>query len=162
MNRLLALLIFTMLTGGCATFDKSNPAGPQEHVFNAPYEQVWRAVQLATAKYPRKIDDIESGLLETETMKADQGWEPPFLKSHKSGGYRRHIQVRLIKGDFEGTPAIKVVVTKSAEILHDFFTEAEAVPSDGLEEKVILYRVDRELQIDQAIQKAIKKKKGES
>lgn len=148
------------LVTGCATNDLEEvpKTPPPEQVFRAPYEQVWRATQLAMSRYPRKIDDQESGVLETETQKGDRGWQPAFDKAKRSSGYRQFIRVLLIKGHFDGQPAVRVVVNKQIELLRSFFNEPEKLESDRFEEKMILYRIERELKIEQAIQRSVKRK----
>jgi hypothetical protein len=62
----------------------------------------------------------------------------------------------LAKGKVEGREGIRVTINKNIEKKRDFFSEAEVLPTDGLEEKVIFYRMERELIIDEALKKAAK------
>jgi hypothetical protein len=58
------------------------------------------------------------------------------------------------KGKTEGRESTRVTVEKKIERLRDFFSEADPLPSDGLEEKVIFYRIEREIVIADALKKA--------
>jgi hypothetical protein len=49
-----------------------------------------------------------------------------------------------------------VNIAKLIERKRDFFSDPEILPSDGIEEKVIFYRMERELIIDEALKKALK------
>ncbi len=95
--------------------------------------------------------------METEVLKGSQAWSPPQATEPPTGGFSYRLLIRVIKGNLSGKLAHKVAVAKSAQIQRDFFSEPESMGSDGLEEKVILYRIDRELQIDRALKRANKR-----
>ena len=57
----------------------------------------------------------------------------------------------------ERKAATKVTLTKDVTLQSDFFSDPKFLPSDGLEEKTILYRIGREIQIERALAKAQKK-----
>jgi hypothetical protein len=58
------------------------------------------------------------------------------------------------KGKTEGRESTRVTIDKRMEILRDFFSEPETIESDGLEEKMIFYRIERELIIQDALKRA--------
>lgn len=154
------LATLTMSLLGCAVFEEKagpKPVGlPQEKIFYGQFEDVWRATQLALQEptsYPLRINNMDTGIFETEMIKGSQVWRPPGAAEVNGGGYAYRIIVRVIKGNTNGKQAYKVTVQKEMQIQRDFFSEPEKIPSDGLEEKVILYRVDREMQIDRAIRR---------
>lgn len=62
------------------------------------------------------------------------------------------LTIRVIKGaPLAGKPATKVTIVKDSQLQQDFFSDPRSQPSDGLEEKSILYRISREIQIERAI-----------
>ncbi len=128
--------------------------GPREDVFVGSYDSIWRATQLAVQKYSIKINNYELGVIETEAIDANRGWTNPFdaKKGHSSILYR--LVVKVIKGRREGKQAHKVKVLKEISRARDFFSDDESLPSDGWEEVAILYRIQRELEIELALQKA--------
>lgn len=130
---------------------------PVVQVFFAKYEEVEAALKLAMLKYPQRVDNTEAGIFETDYVKGDGRFKPPNKQMEYSSGYRYRILIRLVRGKTEAKPAVKVVVLKQIEQVHDFFSEANQLPSDGLEEAVILYRIGRELQINKALQRATEK-----
>ncbi|MCB0362431.1 MAG: hypothetical protein KDD35_06905 [Bdellovibrionales bacterium] len=148
--------IFPIISG-CALFaDNKEPPpsfGPREQVYYAEFDQVWRATQIALSKYPIKINNLDLGILETDTVKGYKAWMPPH-KSSASGGLSYNINVRVVKGGVENRPAVRVTIIKEIELKRDFFAEVQRLPSDGLEERSLLYRIGRELQIDRALKKA--------
>ena len=151
--------LFTLvLLSGCATSEHSYDGfSPISKVYNEEFEIVWRAAQLALQKYPMRVNNIDTGLLETDWVKGYEIWKPPIKPKVKAAGARYKIIVRTIKGKSQGEVAIKVSLQKKIEKKRDFFAEVEKPASDGLEEKSILYRIGREIQIDSALQMAQEK-----
>lgn len=156
-SRGLALVI---LLAGCAIFESPKPAtsfSPKQRVYYADFDQVWRATQIAMTQYPMYINNIDKGLLETEVIRGYHVWTPPFAPDSSTGGLRYRLSLRVVKGRSRKKTAIKVTIIKTIEKRKDFFSKPVPLPSDGLEEESILYRIKRELQIERALQRAQKK-----
>jgi hypothetical protein len=130
--------------------------GPKQKVFYAPYDQVWRAAQLAMAKYYMSVNNMDTGVLETDFIKGADGWKAPDATKDPSSGVRYKITLRLVKGKSGSRPSVRAAVSKKLEIQRDFFSDSETLNSDGLEEMIILYRIDRELTIENALKRAQK------
>ena len=124
---------------------------PENHVFYDEYDSVWRAIQLAVRKYPVRLNNIESGILETDYIKGDKIFVDPSEGGPPPSAARYKINIRAIKGKDEGKGAVKVVITKVTEIQPDFFTGFKEIPTDGLEERTIMYRVGRFLDLDKKL-----------
>ncbi len=154
--------IFTLLSG-CSHFAPESVKKDKEviinkQIFAAPYDKVWRAAQIVIAHYSIEINNMDLGVIETQFIKGPDGWHSPHIEKKYSGGYRYKISLRIIKGQLRGQDAVQVIALKTPEVKRDFFSTTEKIESDGLEEKSILYRIARELEIEQAIEKAQKKK----
>lgn len=126
-----------------------------QKVFYFSYDSVWRASQLAL-KYPIAINNMDNGVLETDFIKADDGFLAPASSHMPSSGIRYKITLVLVKGKVDGKESVRVTVGKVIEKKRDFFSDPESLVSDGLEEMVIFYRIERELVIDEALKKAVK------
>lgn len=126
-----------------------------QKIFYFPYDGVWRAAQLAL-KYPIAINNMDNGVLETDLIKADDGFLAPGEARTPSSGVRYKITLVLAKGKVDGRESVRVTVSKSIEKKRDFFSDPETLVSDGLEEMTIFYRIERELLIDEALKKAAK------
>jgi hypothetical protein len=152
-----AVLSAMMIAGafGCAETQIVDPPikEPESKVFMDEYEKVWRAIQLALRKYPVRINNIDSGILETDYIKGDKLFQEPNAKPRP--GLRYKITIRVVKGKLEGRTAVKVTSFKSAEIQPDFFSGFQPVPSNGLEETAILYRIGRYLEMEKLATKAL-------
>ncbi len=161
--RFFLLIVIGLALGGCTTatekLEKKLKVGePVVEVYNAKYEEVETALKQAMLRYPQRVDNTEAGIFETDFVKGEARFKAPHkLNEEFSSGYRYRILVRLVRGNKEGRGAVKVVVLKQIELARDFFATTEPMPSDGLEERVILYRIGRELRITRALQKANQK-----
>lgn len=159
--RLIYSLLFLLTLSGCALFRENS--GPPEtfavrdELYYGSFDQVWRATQLALQNYPMKINNMDLGVIETEQVKGYKVWMPPYKTEQTSGGMAYALNVRLIKGKSQGRDVVKVSILKETQIQKDFFSEPQRMPSDGLEEKSILYRIGRELQIERALERAQEK-----
>jgi hypothetical protein len=128
-------------------------------VFPFSYEDVWRAAQLSV-KYPIAVNNMDNGVLETDWVKAIDGYSSPVSTKSPTGGNRYKIILNMVKGKTDGHMSVRVTVRKRIEKQNDFFSDVESLNSDGLEEEVILYRIEREIIIDDAIRKAAKNAAG--
>ena len=117
---------------------------------------------MALQKYPIQVSDMDKGILETNVIKGHHIWRPPHDMRRWGSGLRCKLKVQIIKGEINGRTAIKVSIHKELTLKRDFFSDVESIPSDGLEEASILYRIDRELQIDKALERFQQRSSGHS
>lgn len=134
------------------TFDRK-VSGPQSKNFYLPYRNVWRAALQVMGKYPLKTYDEETGVIETDFIRGDNVWTPPYKKKYVSGGYRYKLNVKIFKGKSKTENAVRLVVLKQPEIQKDFFSPPEKIQTDGLEELALIYRIEREVSITQYLDK---------
>ena len=126
-----------------------------DQVFFAPFDQVWRAAQVAIARDPVRINNMDTGLLETDLIGGSSAWQPPGADKDIPNAEHYIIRMQVIKGRSATEKAVKVIVEKVIRIKSNFFADAKPVVSSGLEEKVILYRTGRILSIERAIEAAL-------
>jgi hypothetical protein len=127
--------------------------GPKTRIYQSPFANVWKSCLIVLGKYPLKSYDEEAGVIETDYIRGEDVWIAPHRKKYVSGGFRYKLSLRIIKGKSNNKPVTKVVIVKQPELQKDFFSDSEKTQSDGLEELSILYRVERELALDQALAK---------
>lgn len=154
--RFLILFSSALLLTSCALFDtveRPSVIEPLEDTYNAPFENVWRATQLALAKYPLRVNNIDIGVIETEFIRGPKAWHDPDLKKGTSGGRSYRLKVRLIRGKNSFGSATKVSIYKEIKYQKNFFSNAKVLPSSGLEELTLLYRIDRELLVEKTIER---------
>lgn len=154
-------LLTTLTLSACALFEERNGPvtyyGPREEVFRANFEEVWRAVNLVLQPYPLRVSNMDQGVLETDDIRGYRVWAPPYKNDSVSNGETYRITIRVIKGSLDNRSATKVTIVKDSQLRADFFSDPKSLPSDGFEEKALLYRIGREIQIERALAKAQKK-----
>lgn len=157
----LTIFLLTFALSACALFEeRKGPSefyGPRDQVYFATFEEVWTAVNRVLQPYPLRISNMDQGLLETDVVRGARVWYPPHKTETAVSAEMYRLTVRVIKGALENRAATKVTIVKDANIQRDFFSSPKALPSDGLEEKSILYRITREIQIKRALDRAQKK-----
>lgn len=158
----LALAYVALLfCSGCALWGaspQSNPNEPPAQVFFESYDEVWRAAQKALVHYPIQINNIEQGLIETDAIKGAQVWRAPFQKDQPTASLRYLLRVNVVRGKAAAKESVKVTILKKIIIQKDFFSAEDQKPSDGFEERAILYRISRELRMEKALRRAFEKK----
>jgi hypothetical protein len=154
------LLILLLTSIGCTTF-REGITPPQElvkkqsrqKIFLATYDEVWRAAHTAL-KYPIANENQDTGVIETDFIKSQDGFIPAETKV-PSSGLRYRIYMYFAKGRSQSKESVRVTIDKKIEKLRDFFSDAESLTSDGLEEKILFYRIERELLIMKGLKKAL-------
>lgn len=159
----LLAIISILLLSSCSLMElqedkasrKRSSIMPPSRVFHHQFESVWKSA-LTVLKYSITDQNQETGHIETDYVKpSDGGWTRPDGGSSVSGGIRYKIAVSMVRVRSEnGRMGVKVTVDKKLEKIKDFFSDPEALDSDQLEEKAILYRIERELVIEDALKKA--------
>jgi hypothetical protein len=154
------VICFALLGSGCSLFDRQ--ADPEnailkqsihQKVYFAQYDGVWKAAH-TSIKYPIAVENQDTGYLETEYIKGVDGFLPPEVSKPPSAGIRYKLVFNFAKGKTEGRESTRVTIEKKIERLRDFFSEADGVASDGLEERVLFYRIEREIVIAEALKKS--------
>jgi len=130
---------------------------PISKVFFADYQKVWSATLLALEDYPIETENNEKGYLKTENILNNTIWKFPFDIGDSRGSAKYTINIKLVKGTSRGRPVVKVLILKRVLLQKGFISDFQRVPSYGLEEKNILYRISREVSIDKAITNYYKK-----
>lgn len=156
LNTFLGLGLFLLLVG-CAQLDpqpeKNLSTSPPSQVFVGEFDDVWRAVLKAFTKYPIKVNNTDLGILETDQIKGDEVWSPPFLEK-KYKNFHYSLRVQVVRGKLKNQNSVRVSVAKKMSLDTDFFSDEKSLNSDGHEEESLLYRVSRELQLEHHLKKA--------
>lgn len=140
---LLLSSLYGVLLIGCVTINPHRKP-INETVFRGSMDQVWMATEKTLANYPISESNRDSGVLKTDFLRGPQCWQNPVEKEKYSAGVRCSLTLQLIKIPHSG---IRVRVNKSLQVMRDFISEPEDMDNDGMEEVMILYRIDRELTV---------------
>lgn len=150
--RCLTLIGFLVLISACASKKPEEPF--YTRLYSANFEEVWIAALKSLNDYPLKLSNKDSGKIQTEVV---NGPYNDLLFNHPDGielpeRFRFSLRfsfAKLISEDDK--PLVRVRVIKDLERFVDFYTGWTPYPSDGIEERVLLYRVDHLVKMDQFI-----------
>ena len=147
------ILLFPLLIS-CTSLQDSTS---YQVAFKAPYSLVWQATLLAMQTYPIAKEDLEGGILTTKTIRRYSVWTPPPKSIQKTNNRHYKINIFLEKGKKND---VKVHIIKNEFIDRDFIQHSVPVASNGLEERVIAYRIQREILLEQKLKAFHKEKKA--
>lgn len=149
-----ASLLFVI---GCSSFSppKLKSMDHREAIhktFPNDYDQVFKAARAALSKYRLSVNDYESGVLQTNYILRESVWLPPHKKQKNKNRLRNQIKIVVLKGRSRKHKNVtQVTIHKNISQKKNFFEPLVPIPSDGLEELSLLYRIERELDIEKKI-----------
>ena len=147
-----ALLILSLTA--CSSNSKKE-SREYSNVFRTNFDTLWRATQQALLNYPMNVNNMEAGFLQTLFITGKNRYMPPHLKGKMRypSGYQYRLNINIIKGKKKS----KVSILKEARMQKDFFSEPQELDSDGYEEKLLIYRISREIKIENLLKRAHEK-----
>lgn len=136
----------------CASTPVSEPY--YNRLYVGTYDDVWLATLKAMTDYPLKLSNKDSGKIQSEVVNGPYNdlvfAYPDQLELPER--YRYSLRLNFAKLVSEDNRAIvRVRIIKELERFHDFYTGWLSYPSDGLEERVILYRIEHLLQMEKLL-----------
>lgn len=157
----LLLFVSMLLISGCGSqvlqpesTDAIIERSSQQKLYYAPYDEVWKAAH-SVIKYTIAAENQDFGVIETDYIKAVDGWLPPFRTKPQYPSSRYKLVLTFARGKKgEAQESVRLTIEKKIEVFKDFISEVKSVNSDGFEEKTIFYRIERELIIAKALKKA--------
>lgn len=148
----LAICIGVWLVSACASAPRSDPF--HTRLYAGSYDEVWLATLKALNEYPLKISNKDTGKIQSETVNGPYNdllfapVEPIELPER----FRYSLKfgfAKLVTDD--DRPLTRVRIIKSLEHFQDFYTGWTGHQSDGLEEQLLLYRIEHILKMDQML-----------
>lgn len=143
------LFLPLLILGGCASYEQFRYITEEfelpTRVFKADYNITWQAVKQLLVNAEIDAEDAEAGFIKTRPM--DNTLEVNFTDSFGANDRVKAAKVKLVinvvRGYRASSEVTKVTVYKRQFIQPDFLTGFREVPSDGIFEKVFLYRLER-------------------
>jgi outer membrane lipopolysaccharide assembly protein LptE/RlpB len=143
-------LSFMLCLCHCASRSQKDLPQDYSRVFNASYESIWRATQQALLNYPMNINNMDTGNLQTLFITGKHRYIAPHeSKKILPSGFQYRLNINIIKGE----KRCKVIISKETRLQKDFFSDPQELMSDGYEEKALIYRIRRELIIENLLKK---------
>lgn len=119
----------------------------KSEVFNASYNKVWDALQMAMGSYPLDYNDKKSGLIKTQKLGPSEVWRAPF-ETPLPSNYRQILVIEVFR---LGPRTTQVNIEKQAEAQVDFVGSMRQLTSSGWEEIRLFYKTQRHLDIDKVL-----------
>lgn len=146
----ITIFVFLFCLSACVSTPVPVEDKTYTKAFKASFDEVWRATQQAVISYPLKVNNMEQGTIQTTLVRSHTYFKPPHLDKKHAGGYRYDLQITLIKDSKHIT---SVHLQKRLQVYKDFISKPIDLISDGLEETALLYRIEREIEIDRKLTK---------
>jgi len=153
-----SLLIWILFAGCVSSTPPPRPLDlPFTQVYPSTFETVWAASAQVLDVYSITRIDRDAGLLETDWSEFrhnralyDLPGQNDILES-----VRYRMVVKLSKGIVAqtGDPAVRVQVLKELSENKNFIADWERIPTDEVEEKVLLYRIGQKIRIAEALKR---------
>jgi hypothetical protein len=119
-------------------------------VYDATYNQAWQAVLQVMKRYELGLQNQEAGVIKTRWIDntIELNFADSFGGSDSVKASKFKLIVNVVKG-FKGSREVsKVSVFKRQLVEQDFLQGWKEIPTDGILESTILYRVKRKITID--------------
>lgn len=167
---LIILLASTFLVN-CTSYEKYKRITQEleipARVYKADFNQTWAAVIQVMKRFDLAYTNQESGKIKTRWM--DNTLQVNFTDSFGSSDAVKAAEflllVNVAEGFSYGRKVTKVTIYKKQRIEQDFLQGWKEVPTDGIQEKTLLYRIGVKIANDnklRAIDKAKEKEQLEN
>ena len=167
MRNTLIISIILLNILGCASYERfryiTEDFEIPAKVFKSDCNQTWVGVLQVMKKYNLELQDQDTGVIKTQWT--DNTLEVNFADSFGSRDAVKAAKFKLIinvvKGFRSNREVAKVTVYRRQMVEQDFLQGWKVVPSDGILEKTILYRIGRNLAISTKLRKIEEEKAKE-
>ena len=151
----------------CASYEKFRNITEENEIpskmFNADYAQTWQAVISIMNKFELSVQNQESGHIKSRWM--DNTLAINFTDSFGDNDAVKAAKFKLVvnvtKGYAGGKEVCKVTVFKRQLIEQDFLQGWKEIPTDGIQEKTLLYRIETLITNDNKLKEIDKLKEKE-
>ncbi len=119
-------------------------------VYRADFNQTWQAVIQVMKKYDIASQNQEAGVVKTRWIDntIEMNFADSFGSSDSVKAAKFKILVNVVKGFRSGKEVAKVTFYKRQLVEQDFLQGWKEIPSDGIIEKTLIYRIERLVSID--------------
>jgi len=161
------MIVVLSIFSSCASYEKFKSITEEleipSEVFKADYNQTWQAVIQVMKRYDISYQNQESGKIKTRWM--DNTLQVNFTDSFGSSDAIKAAEFKLLvniaEGYSYGKKVTKVTIFKRQRIENDFLQGWKEKPTDVIQEKTLLYRVSRLIEIDKKLKEIDKAREKE-
>lgn len=161
------LLLFTLILSSCADYERfkriTEDIEIPSKVFKADRNQAWAAVLKVMSRFDNAVVNAEAGYIKTNWMDntLELNFADSFGGNDKVKAAKFKLIVNVVKGYRMSREVTKITIYKRQLVENDFLQGWKEVPTDAILEKTLLYRIDREVVIDNKLKEIDKAKEKE-
>ena len=167
MPKLIKLICLISVVISCTSYEKYKRISEEleipAKVYKADFNQTWAAVIQVMKRFDLAYTNQESGKLKTRWM--DNTLQVNFTDSFGSSDAVKAAEflllVNVAEGFSYGRKVTKVTIYKKQRIEQDFLQGWKEVPTDGIQEKTLLYRIGVKIANDNKLRAIDKAKEQE-
>ncbi|MFT6630890.1 MAG: hypothetical protein ACJAS4_000834 [Bacteriovoracaceae bacterium] len=160
-------LIPLLLLFSCSSYEKYRKITEEleipSKVYKADFNQSWQAVIQVMKRFDVAFQNQEAGKVKTRWM--DNTLQVNFTDSFGSNDKVKAAEFKLLinvaEGFSYGRKVTKVTIYKRQRVENDFLQGWKEVPTDGIQEKTLLYRVGILIDNDNKLKEIDKAKEAE-
>lgn len=132
-------------------------------VYKADRNQAWAAVLKVMSRFDNSVVNAEAGYIKTNWMDntLETNFSDSFGSSDKIKAAKFKLVVNVVKGYRMSREVTKVTIYKRQMVEQDFLQGWKEVPTDTILEDTLLYRIDREIAIDNKLKEIDKAREKE-
>lgn len=166
MKVLTSILCFFVLSS-CSSYEKYRQITEEleipSKIYKADFNQTWQAVIQVMKRFDVAFQNQEAGKIKTRWM--DNTLQVNFTDSFGSNDKVKAAEFKLLinvaEGFSYGRKVTKVTIYKRQRVENDFLQGWKEVPTDGIQEKTLLYRVGILINNDNSLREIDKAREAE-
>ncbi len=165
--KIILIIAMSLLAGSCANYEKFRQITEEleipTKVFKADYNQSWQAVIQVMRKYDIAQQNQEAGFIKTRWMDntLEVNFADAFGSSDAVKAAKFKMVINVVKGYRAGREVSKVTIFRRQLLEQDFLQGWKEVPTDGIQERTLLYRIERLIAIDNKLREIDKAREKE-
>ena len=141
------LISLSLFLSSCASYEKYRQITEEldipSQVYKADFNQTWQAVLQVMKRFDVSYNNQEAGKIKTRWM--DNTLQVNFTDSFGSSDAIKAAEFKLLinvsEGFSYGRKVSKVTIFKRQIVERDFLQGWQEIPTDGIQEKTLLYRI---------------------
>lgn len=145
-------LFLLIVFSGCASQPSRKPF--HTRIYDGSYDEMWASSLKALADYPLKLSNKDTGRITTEVVNGPYNdllfQYPEKIELPERFRYSLDFNFAKLLGD-DKRPLTRIRVVKNLERFQDFYTGWTPYYSDGIEEQVLLYRMEHLLKMEKTL-----------
>ena len=157
----------TLVLASCASYEQFRRVTEEfdfhYQIYDSSYDKTWLAVISVMKKFEISSRSQESGTIKTRWMDNTKSYNFVHILglNRNIRAAQFQLQINVAKGFQNGREVARVTLYKRQLLERDVLQGFKEVVSDGILEKIILYRIGRLLEIEKRIDEIQKKKEEE-